>query len=169
MAVSRWIDSNPKSIHIPPTMINATPTQLRKAADIQEKIQSLQEELESTPGRRGIHSCPTTEAPKKRKKFSAAGRARMRAAQKARWAKIKGTAPSAKPAKKAKRKMSAKDLPTFELGLQRGWLHRGKLHPSLRRLRRSFLLLPKPLYLLRLKRDGPRRRAGKNDAVIWRF
>jgi len=31
----------------------------------------------------------------------------MKAAQKARWAKIKGTAPSPKPAKKARRKFSA--------------------------------------------------------------
>jgi hypothetical protein len=31
----------------PPTMINATPKQLRKAANIQEKIQSLQSELNS--------------------------------------------------------------------------------------------------------------------------
>ena len=39
--------------------------------------------------------------------MSAAGRARIAAAQKARWAKIRGTKPSAKPVKKAKRTMSA--------------------------------------------------------------
>jgi len=53
-------------------------------------------------------------ATKTRKKMSAAGRARIAAAQKARWAKLKGkAAPAAKakaatkPAVKAKRKMSA--------------------------------------------------------------
>jgi hypothetical protein len=78
-------------------MINVTPTQLRKAADIQEKIQSLQKELGQLLGGETSTPAQPTETPKKRK-FSAAARAKMRAAQKARWAKIKGTAPSAKPA-----------------------------------------------------------------------
>src|SRR5271169_3495533 len=80
-------------------MINATPTQLRKAADIQEKIQSLQQELDQLLGGEVSTPAPTTPAPKKYK-FSAAARAKMRRAQKARWAKIKGTAPAAKPAPK---------------------------------------------------------------------
>jgi hypothetical protein len=79
-------------------MFNATPKQLRKAANIQEKIQSLQSELNSILGNSDE---ATIEAPRKRRKVSAAGRARMRAAQIARWAKIKGTAP------KKKRRMSA--------------------------------------------------------------
>jgi hypothetical protein len=86
-------------------MINATPQQLRKAADIQERIQSLQEELGQLLGGEVSTPAQPTEAP--RRKFSAAARARMRAAQKARWAKIKGKAPAAKPAKKAKKKFSA--------------------------------------------------------------
>jgi hypothetical protein len=44
----------------------------------------------------------------------------MRAAQIARWAKIKGTAPSAKPAKKTKRKMSA----AWRKALERAWAAR---------------------------------------------
>lgn len=39
--------------------------------------------------------------------MSAAGRAKIAAAQKARWAKVKGKKLSVKPAKKARRKMSA--------------------------------------------------------------
>ena len=70
-----------------------SPTQLRKAADIQEKIQSLQEELGQLLGGEVSTPTQTTEAPKKRK-FSAYTRAKMRAAQKARWASIKGTAPA---------------------------------------------------------------------------
>jgi len=83
-----------------------SPAQLRKAADIQERIQSLQEELGQLLSNK-VSTPEPTDAPKKRKKVSAAGRARMKAAQKARWAKIKGTAPSAKPAKKARKKISA--------------------------------------------------------------
>src|ERR1035438_8010768 len=98
-------------------MINATPTQLRKAADIQEKIQSLQDELNQLLGGEVSPPVQTAEAPRKKWKVSAAGRARMRAAQLARWAQIKGTAPSAKPARKAKRKMSAEGLANIRAGV----------------------------------------------------
>ncbi len=81
-------------------MINLTPQQLRKAANIQEKIQSLQKQLGQLLGGELSAPAQTTEAPKKRK-FSAATRAKMKAAQRARWAKIKGTATSVKPGKKA--------------------------------------------------------------------
>ena len=106
-------------------MINITPTQLRKAADIQEKIQSLQEELGQLLGGEVSTPAQTTEAPKKRK-FSAAARARMRAAQKARWAKIKGTAPSAEPAQKPKRKMSAQGLANIRAGVAKRMAAQGK-------------------------------------------
>jgi hypothetical protein len=57
-------------------------------------------------------------APKKKGKMSAAGRAAIRAAQKARWAKIKGTA---KPAKKAKRKMSAAGRAAISAAAKARW------------------------------------------------
>jgi hypothetical protein len=100
-------------------MINLTPQQLRKAADIQEKIQSLQKKLNQLLGSEVSTPAEPTEAPKKRKKVSAAGRARMKAAQKARWAKIKGTAAktTAKPAKKFKKKMSAQGLANIRAGV----------------------------------------------------
>ena len=84
-------------------LLNATPTELRKAADIQERIQSLQEELGQLLGGEVPSAAQTIETPKKRK-VSAAGKARMRAAQIARWAKIKGTAPEAEPEEQPKRK-----------------------------------------------------------------
>jgi hypothetical protein len=62
--------------------------QLRRAADIKDKIQSLEKELEQILGSSIEPATPA--APKKRRKMSAAGRARIAAAQKARWAKIKG-------------------------------------------------------------------------------
>jgi hypothetical protein len=97
-------------------MINITPTQLRKAADIQERIQSLQEELGQLLGGEVSTPAQRNEAPRKRK-FSAAARARMRAAQKARWARIKGIAPEAEPAQKPKRKMSAQGLANIRAGV----------------------------------------------------
>jgi hypothetical protein len=107
-------------------MINATPTQLRKAADIQERIESLQNELNAVLGGDTFTPAEPAEAPKKRK-FSAAAKARMRAAQQARWAKINGTAPSAKPAKKAKRKMSAQGLANIRAGVEKRMAAQGKV------------------------------------------
>jgi hypothetical protein len=93
-----------------------SPKQLRKAADIQEKIQSLQSELGQLLGGETSTPAQTTEAPKTRK-FSAYTRAKMRKAQQARWASIKGTTPSVKPVKKAKRKMSAQGLANIRAGV----------------------------------------------------
>ena len=106
-------------------MITATPAQLRKAADIQEKIQALQAELGQLLGSPGGTAAP--EAPKKTWKFSAAARAKMRAAQKARWAKIKGTAPAtAKPAPTKKSKMSAQGLANIRAGVAKRMAAQGK-------------------------------------------
>src|ERR1035438_44555 len=105
-------------------MINATPQQLRKAADIQEKIQSLQDELNQILGGESPTPAHATEAPRKKWKVSAAGRARMRAAQKARWATIKGTPPSEEAAPKKKRKMSAEGLANIRAGVAKRWAKR---------------------------------------------
>ena len=98
-----------------------SPKQLRKAADIQEKIQSLQNELGQILGAEVSSPVEATEARKKRKKVSAAGRARMKAAQIARWAKIKGAkAGNAVQKPKKKRKMSA----AWRKALERAWAAR---------------------------------------------
>ena len=64
-----------------------TPAQLRQAADLQEKILELQAKLA------GMLGAPSPAAPRpllrKKRVISAAGIARIRAAQKARWAKVK--------------------------------------------------------------------------------
>jgi hypothetical protein len=75
--------------------------QLRRAAEIKETIESLKNEI----GRIFGSSEKTTASPvsKKRRKMSAAGRARIAAAQKARWAKVKA---KVAPAQKSKRQMS---------------------------------------------------------------
>jgi hypothetical protein len=79
---------------------NLTTTQLRQIIAIKEQIETLQGQLDSIAGEGNIPIPAAEEAPKKRRR-SAAVRARMAAAQQARWAKIKGTgATDFKPAKK---------------------------------------------------------------------
>jgi hypothetical protein len=66
--------------------IQLTPVQLRKAASLKEKIAALEKQLAAIFNT----SAPAAVKPAKKKgKMSAAGRARIAAAQKARWAKVK--------------------------------------------------------------------------------
>ena len=83
-------------------MIDLSASQLRRAANIKDKIESLQKELSRLLG-----STDGAAAPRKRRKMSAAGRRKIAAAARARWAKVKGRKSAAKPVKKARRKMSA--------------------------------------------------------------
>jgi len=86
------------------TFANLTPQQLRRAANVKEKIDALQKEL----GRLlGAPATTVATAARKRKKISAAGIANIRAAQRARWAALKKSKASAKPAPVRKRKISA--------------------------------------------------------------
>ena len=84
-------------------LLSLTTKQLRRAADLKEKIGALNKELASILG------APASTPAKARKKrgMSAAGRAAVAAAQKARWAKIKAQKPAAKAPSKKKRTMSA--------------------------------------------------------------
>ena len=95
----------PKLASIMPRLMtnlsSLTAAQLHRAADLKNKIAKLEKTLASILG----SPSPTNSAPKKRK-MSAAARAKIAAAQKARWAKAKGKS-AAKPASKKKRKMSA--------------------------------------------------------------
>ena len=82
--------------------MNLTSSQLRRAADVKDKIESLEKELSRLLG-----SADGVAAPDKSRKMSAAAKRRIAAGQKARWAKAKGQTSAAKPVKKARRKMSA--------------------------------------------------------------
>ena len=84
------------------SFINLTPAQLRHAADLKEKIDALQHELSRLQGDGA--SAPSGRG---RRKISAAGIARIKAAQKKRWAKVHAGAPAAKPGRRGPRKMSA--------------------------------------------------------------
>ncbi len=98
-------------------MINLTAAQLRKAANIKEKIDGLEKELGQLLGSVGTG----TELPRKRRKFSAGTKAKMRAAQKARWAKIRGKAISTKPGRKPKRKFSAAGRAALSAAAKARW------------------------------------------------
>ena len=79
-----------------------TSNQLRRAADLKEKIEASNKELTSLLGA----SAPATPKASKKGGMSAAGRASVAAAQRARWAKIKASKLVSK-APVTKRKMSA--------------------------------------------------------------
>jgi ribosomal protein L15 len=69
------------------TSISAS--QLRRAADIQDKIESLQIELGKLLGDGSAGATVSTASKRKRRKMSAAARAKIAAAQRARWAKVR--------------------------------------------------------------------------------
>jgi hypothetical protein len=106
-------------------MINLTSKQLRQAADLKEKITALETDLAAILGGNGsgMPSPFKASKPGKKKGMSAAGRARIVAAQKARWAKVK----AAKPAKAgvktpAKRKvMSAAAKAKISTAAKKRW------------------------------------------------
>lgn len=97
--------------------------QLKRAVILKEKITALEKELSSLVG-------TSVAGPTGRKGgMSAAGRARIAAAQKKRWAKIKANQPaSAAPAKSAKRKMSAAGRAAISAAAKARWarVHAGK-------------------------------------------
>ena len=86
------------------SIVNLSAQQLRQAAGIKEKISALEKELATLIGSNAASIPPKSTKPAKKKGvMSAAGKARIVAAQKLRWAKIKAAkaAPKAvKPVKK---------------------------------------------------------------------
>ena len=94
-------------------LLHLTSAQLRKAANLKETLEGLHKQLAAISGSSIPSPLKTT---KKKGGMSAAGKARIVAAQKARWAKVKAakTTSAPKPAKKkftmsaaAKAKISA--------------------------------------------------------------
>ena len=88
-------------------LLSLTSSQLNQAARLKDKIADLEKQLTAILG---VSAAAAVSKPAK-KGISAAGIAKIKAAQKARWAKInsgKSSAPSAaKPAGKKRRSMSA--------------------------------------------------------------
>jgi hypothetical protein len=92
-------------------LITITAKQLRQAANLQEKIQSLQKELIQILGAPAepVDAAPADGRRKKKHRMSAAGRAAIGAAARARWAKLRGSAP--------KRRLSAAGLANIRAGV----------------------------------------------------
>jgi hypothetical protein len=86
------------------SITNLTSGQLRDAANIKDQIASLQKQLSQVLGSAPT-GAPSGATPKR--KMSAAGRARIAAAQKARWSRVKGAKAPATAAHQPKGKMSA--------------------------------------------------------------
>jgi len=75
-------------------LTNISPSGLRQAATIKEKIEELQSELEQMLGSGGDgvgngRVAPPSDERKKKRTMSRAARAKIAAAQRARWAKLK--------------------------------------------------------------------------------
>ena len=115
-------------------LINLTPAQLRQAADLKEQIAGLNKELTAIFG--GIATpAPITAAKPvvavKKGGMSAAGKARIVAAQKLRWAKINAakakSAPVTKPAAKA---VAAVKSPLRAVAVAKPARKKGKISPE---------------------------------------
>jgi hypothetical protein len=78
-------------------------SQLKRAAAIKDRIETLQKELADLTG----EAVETTSAPAGKRKISAAGLARIKAAQKKRWAKVNAGKPG-RPAGKNKMSPAAR-------------------------------------------------------------
>jgi hypothetical protein len=116
--------------------MSTTPSidQLKRAITISEQIQKLESELASILGASAKVSAPAkvaalvAKAPKGKRGLSAEGRARIAAAQKARWAKVKGkaaaapaAAPQAAGKRKGKRNLSPEARARIVAAVKRRW------------------------------------------------
>jgi hypothetical protein len=106
---------------------NLTPSQLRQAADLKEKIEALETELAAlaegkTPA---LVEAPEPAEPAKpgRRTMSPAHKAKIRAAQKIRWAKYSAgkTTPAVKPGKRGPNKMSAAGRAAISAAAKARW------------------------------------------------
>jgi len=71
------------------SVVQLTPKQLRSAAVIREKILKLEDKLQKFLGGAEASATPTSDGVAKKRTMSAAGRAKIRKAQKERWARFR--------------------------------------------------------------------------------
>jgi hypothetical protein len=114
-------------------IINLTPAQLRQAADLKERIASLTRELTAILGGSAapLPIQPIKPVVVKKGGMSAAGKAKIAAAQKLRWAKIKGA--KAKPAsvtKPAAKAVVAVKPAVKAVGVAKPAPKKGKISPE---------------------------------------
>ena len=109
------------------SIANLTPSQLRLAADLQEKIVGLNQQLNQLLGGKAVAVTATVAKPAKKGGMSAAGRAAVAAAQKTRWAKIKAAKKISAPVKTAavvkpaKKKISAAGIARIKAAQKARW------------------------------------------------
>jgi hypothetical protein len=89
-------------------LTSLTPTQLRRAADLQERIEALKTQLAEILGAEKAPqpAPPAATGSGKKRRMSPQGRARIAAAARERWAKYHSQSPSPAAAPKKKRKLS---------------------------------------------------------------
>ena len=101
--------------------------QLKRALTISEQIQKLEAELAALFGASAkapasAKTAAATAQPRRKKRgLSAAGRARIAAAQKARWAKARNGAPKAAGQPKARRTLSPEARARIVAAVKRRW------------------------------------------------
>jgi hypothetical protein len=89
-------------------LTDLTTGQLRRIIAIKQQIETLQGEIDSLVADGGGMPSPFDLKVRKKRRMSAASRARIAAGARARWARVKGTgAAASKTAKKVKRRLSA--------------------------------------------------------------
>ena len=102
------------------SLATVTAVQLRQASAIKEQIEALETELAAIFGAGPATVTPEAARTGKRT-MSAAGRARVAAAQRARWARQKGAAPQAVEAPKHKRQISPEGRQRMVAGAKARW------------------------------------------------
>ena len=117
-----------------------TSKQLRKIINLKVQIEKLTIKLEKLAGEESSTPAKTTKTtPKRKGGMSVAGRARVAAAQRARWAKLKGKK-SVKPVKKARRKMSAAGRARIAAAQKARWAKIKGAKPSAKPAKKKFTM-----------------------------
>ena len=98
-------------------MIDLSPNQLRQAANLKDQIAGLEKQLNALLG----ESSASHKAAPKKPTMSAEGKAKIAAAQRARWAKIKGQKAATAP---TKGKMSAAAKAALSIKMKALWAKR---------------------------------------------
>jgi hypothetical protein len=99
-------------------LTNLSVQQLRQAANLKEQIEALNKQLGAITG----ISTPTKIAKPAKRKMSAGHIAKIRAAQKLRWAKVRAARPVVKAAvKPAKKKISAAGIARIKAAQKARW------------------------------------------------
>jgi hypothetical protein len=98
-------------------VIELTSNQLRQAANLKDQIAGLEKQLHALLGQSSASHKPAA----KKSTMSAAGKAKIAAAQRARWAKVKGQKAVATPTKS---KMSAATKAALSAKMKAYWAKR---------------------------------------------